>query len=153
MAGLKETDRRRMGVDERRPRGAGRPGWAGAAFMVESLVLLAAIVACMAVFASLFAKSAIAGAGSTETTRAVQLAQNAAEEFSSDPASVAAGAAVGQGVAAGSADGRDGLHVSCEVSEQGTAAGAYYTARITVTDDAGKTVYALDAARYVKGAR
>lgn len=153
MADPRKTDRRRMGVDEGGRRGAGRPGWAGAAFMVESLVLLAAIVACIAVFASLFAKSAIAGAESTKTTHAVQLAQNAAEEFSSDPASVAAGEAVGQGVAAGSADGRDGLSVSCDVKKQDTEAGAYYTARITVTDDAGETVYAVDAARYVKEAR
>lgn len=152
MATLRKTDGRRMGVDEKRG-GAGRPGWTGAAFMVESIVLLAAIVACMAVFASLFARSALEGAESTGTTRAVQLAQNAAEEFSSDPASVAAGVAVGQGVAAGSANGEEGLSVSCDVAEQDTAAGTYYTARITVTDDAGKTVYALDAARYVKGAR
>lgn len=151
MATLRKTDGSRIGVDENRS--TGRPGWTGAAFMVESIVLLAAIVTCMAVFASLFARSALAGAESTETTHAVQLAQNAAEEFSSDPASVAAGVAVGQGVAAGSADGRDGLHVSCNVAEQDTAAGTYYTARITVTDDAGETVYTLDSARYVKGAR
>ena len=152
MATLRKTDGRRIGVDENRG-SAGRPGWPGAAFMVESIVLLAAIVACMAVFASLFARSALAGAESAETTHAVQLAQSAAEEFSSDPASVAAGVAVGQGVAAGSENGRDGLSVSCDVDERETAAGTYYTARITVANDAGKTVYTLDSARYVKGAR
>ncbi len=151
MAGARNTELRAAGLDGRR--GGRAHGWTGAAFMIESLVLLAAIVACMAVFASLFARSAIVASGSTDTTRAVQLAQSAAEEFSSNPAAVANGDAVGQGVAAGSADGENGLSVSCTVDEQETAAGTYYTAHITVTNEAGDEVYTLNAGRYVKGAK
>lgn len=151
MADARNIELRAAGLDGRR--GGRAHGWTGAAFMIESLVLLAAIVACMAVFASLFARSAIVASGSTDTTRAVQLAQSAAEEFSSNPAAVANGDAVGQGVAAGSADGENGLSVSCAVDEQETAAGTYYTAHITVTNEAGDEVYTLDAGRYAKGAK
>jgi hypothetical protein len=137
-------------MDGERPQ-ASSSGWVNAAFVVEALVLLAAIVACMAVFTSLFAKSAVAAKNSTVTTHAVQLAQCAAEEFSSDPEAVANGEEVGEGVAAGSAD--DELSVSCDVDEQTTGTGALYTAHITVSNESGETVYAVDATRYVKEAR
>ena len=89
------------------------------------------------------------------STRATLLAQNAAEEFSSDPAAVAAGKTVGQGVAAGNVsavDGSDGLTVSCDVDSDAQGRGTLYTAHITVSDDSGE-VYALDASRYESGVR
>lgn len=138
-------------VESERP-ASGSSGWVNAAFVVESLVLLAAIVACMAVFTSLFAKSAVAAKNSTVTTRAVQLAQCAAEEFSSDPEAVASGEEVGEGVAAGFAD-DDQLSVSCDVDEQATGTGALYTAHITVANESGEAVYTVDATRFVKEAR
>lgn len=69
------------------------------AFLIEALVLMAVLIASMAVFTQLFTHSAVAAHQAEELTRATLLAQNAAEEFSSDPAAVAAGKTVGQGVA------------------------------------------------------
>ena len=88
------------------------------AFLIEALVLMAVLIASMAVFTQLFTHSAVAAHQAEELTKATLLAQNAAEEFSSDPAAVAAGKTVGQGVAAGNVsavDGSDGLTVSCDV--------------------------------------
>ena len=113
------------------------------AFLIEALVLMAVLIASMAVFTQLFTHSAVAAHQAEELT-------NAAEEFSSDPAAVAAGKTVGQGVAAGNVsavDGSDGLTVSCDVDSDAQGRGALYTARITVSDDSGE-VYALDASRY-----
>ncbi|WP_321973150.1 hypothetical protein [Paratractidigestivibacter sp.] len=150
MATLHTPDSSTMVVDEEKKRVSS--AWTGAAFVVESLVLLAAIVACMAVFTSLFAKSAVAAKSSTATTRAVQLAQSAAEEFSSDPASVADGKKVGKGVAAGDGN-AEGLSIDCAVDTQSTDGGTFYTAHISVASEDGSVVYSVDASRYVKGAR
>ena len=121
------------------------------AFLIEALVLMAVLIASMAVFTH----SAVAAHQAEDLTRATLLAQNAAEEFSSDPAAVAAGKTVGQGVAAGNVsavDGSDGLTVSCDVDSDAQGRGTLYTAHITVSDDSGE-VYALDASRYESGVR
>ena len=135
------------------------------AFLIEALVLMAVLIASMAVFTQLFTHSAVAAHQAEDLTRATLLAQNAAEEFSSDPAAVAAGKTVGQGVAAGktvgqgvaagnvsAVDGSDGLTVSCDVDSDAQGRGTLYTAHITVSDDSGE-VYALDASRYESGVR
>ena len=120
------------------------------AFLVEALVLMAVLIASMAVFTLLFAHSAVAAHQAKDLTRATLLAQNAAEEFSSDPAAVAAGKTVGQGVSA--VDDSDGLTVSCNVDSDVQGRGTLYTAHITVSDDSGE-VYALDVSRYESGVR
>lgn len=115
------------------------------AFLIEALVLMAVLIASMAVFTQLFTHSAVAAHQAEDLTRATLLAQNAAEEFSSDPAAVAAG-----NVSA--VDGSDGLTVSCDVDSDAQGRGTLYTAHITVSDDSGE-VYALDASRYESGVR
>ena len=115
------------------------------AFLIEALVLMAVLIASMAVFTQLFTHSAVAAHQAENLTRATLLAQNAAEEFSSDPAAVAAG-----NVSA--VDGSDGLTVSCDVDSDAQGRGVLYTAHITVSDDSGE-VYALDASRYESGVR
>ena len=115
------------------------------AFLIEALVLMAVLIASMAVFTQLFTHSAVAAHQAEELTRATLLAQNAAEEFSSDPAAVAAG-----NVSA--VDGSDGLTVSCDVDSDAQGRGTLYTAHITVSDDSDE-VYALDASRYESGVR
>lgn len=115
------------------------------AFLIEALVLMAVLIASMAVFTQLFTHSAVAAHQAEELTRATLLAQNAAEEFSSDPAAVAAGDA-------SAVDGSDGLTVSCDVDSDAQGRGTLYTAHITVSDDSGE-VYALDASRYESGVR
>lgn len=124
-----------------------RSNWAGTAFMVEALVLLAVLVACMAVFTQLFAHAITTAQESERTSNAVIAAQNAAEEFSADPESVYAGKPVGEGVAA---NGTEDEQVVCNVTKTAQAAGTLYAAHITVSDSVG-IAYELDVTRYVSG--
>ena len=128
--------------------------WVNAAFLVESLVLLAAIVAAMAVFSSLFANATITSRDAQKLTEAVQLASNAAEEFSNDPVAVANGQPVGLGAAV-SGTKADGLSLQVSVESEPQGAGTLYTAHIAVSgqDPDEDELYALDASRYVKEAR
>lgn len=146
-------------------RDASSSTWQNAAFVIEALVLLAALTASIAVFTSLFSKSIVLSSDATKLTRAVQLAESAADEFSSNPEAVAAGQSVGTGVAAGEAD-AEGLSVSVDVEESPADAGTLYTAHVSVVDTAaaasdgasaqgsdGTVIYALDVTRYVSEAR
>ncbi len=133
------------------------PRWVNAAFMVEALVLLVVIVAAMAVFSSLFANATLSAKSAEQTTQAVRLASNAAEEFSHNPAAVAEGQVVGLGYAADGST-HDGLTVHTTVSDEQTDEGTLYTAHIAVTPEgtdgqsADNELYAIDVTRYVKGA-
>lgn len=140
--------------------------WTNTAFVVEALVLLVAIVTSIAIFTSLFAKASLTSRKAEALTQAVQLAQNAAEEFSSDPAAVAAGKAVGGNVA-----GTSGTYsVSVQVDAKKCDAGTLYTAHIAVAeagagsaavdgsssstgDDGSAELYSLDVSRYVSEVR
>ncbi len=134
--------------------------WTGLAFVVESLILLFAIVVSMAVFTSLYAKAGTLATESEDLTAAIQMAQSAAEEFSNSPAAVAVGTPVGQGFAAGEKN-TESLAVTCEVETQATDAGTLYRAHITVVEagDAAGTaaaadpLFSLDASRYVSGVK
>lgn len=119
--------------------------WGTTAFMVEALVLLAVLVACMAVFTQLFAHALTTTHNSERLSSAVAVAQSAAEEFSADPVAVCAGQEVGQGIAA---HGTDEFSVSCNVSSTPQEAGTLYAAHISVSDENGQA-YELDATRYV----
>lgn len=123
--------------------------WGGTAFMIEALVLLAALIACMAVLTQLFTHALATSQDGERTAQAIAVAQCAAEEFSADPAAVYAGKPVGEGVAA---TGRDGFDVACDVERTTQEAGTMYAARITVSDGAGEA-YELEAKRYVSGVR
>lgn len=127
------------------------------AFVVESLLLLAALIAAMAVFTQLFAGSLSQANESKREVNAVMVAQNAAERFCADPAS--AGAAAGSGIASASSNGTklstsvvtqddENFTVTCEVSSSERKAGTMYQAHIIVSDDAG-IAYELDTTRYV----
>ncbi len=125
------------------------------AFVVESLLLLAALIAAMAVFTQLFAGSISQANESKREVNAVMAAQNAAERFCSDPASSAAGASGTVAVSGDektstsnvTQDGED-FTVTCEVSSSERKAGTMYQAHIIVSDDAG-IAYELDTTRYV----
>lgn len=117
------------------------------AFVVETLVLLGVLVASMAVFTQLLARSTSAADQSERLCQAVGVAEDAAEEFAAAPASVEARETVGKGVAV---KGRDGFTVHCKVSESERGAGTLYNAHIVVSDAEG-TVYKLDTSRYVSG--
>ncbi len=146
-------------------REVGGRAWTGLAFVVESLILLFAIVVSMAVFTSLYAKAGTLATRSEDLTSAIQMAQSAAEEFSNDPAAVAKGSLVGLGYAAGEKN-TDALAVTCTVDARATDAGTLYRAHIAVVeagdgagaggaaDDAeAAEVFSLDATRYVSGVK
>ncbi len=126
---------------------AGRSG--SIAFVVEALLLLVALIAAMAVFTQLFAGSMTTANQAKRTSNAAIVAQNAAEEFSADAASVAAGKTVGAGVAA---NGAEGFDVKCDVNSAEQGAGTMYSAHITVSDSAG-VAYELDTSHYVSGVK
>lgn len=119
------------------------------AFVVETLTLLVVLVVSMAVFTQMFSRATASADQSTRICHAVNVAEDAAEEFSADPVAVAAGNKVGSGVAK---NGRDGFKVACNVSEDATAAGTLYTAHIKVSDRDGKA-YELTTTRYVSGVK
>ena len=117
------------------------------AFVVEALLLLVALIAAMAVFTQLFAASMTTADQAKRTSTAAIVAQSAAEEFSADAASVAAGKTVGAGVAE---NGAEGFDVTCDVTSQKESAGTMYAAHITVSDSAG-VAFELDTTHYVSG--
>ncbi len=135
--------------------------WTNLAFVVEALILLFAIIVSMTVFTSLYAKAGTLATRSEDLTAAIKMAQSAAEEFSNDPASVAAGTPVGLGFAAGQKD-TAALSVTCDVTSSKTDAGTLYQAHITVNDSdvaagssdgaAASEIFSLDASRYVSEA-
>lgn len=119
------------------------------AFVVETLILLVALVSSMGVLTQLFSQSIAVSQQSERLCQAVGVAENAAEEFAADPTGVSAGKKVGRGVAL---TGCDGYKVSCETAQIERSAGTLWCARITVSDNQGK-VYPLDTSRYVSEVR
>lgn len=124
-----------------------RPSWSNTAFLVEALILLVVLIASMAVFTTLFSYSASRSADAERLSSAVTVAQNAAEEFSSNPQGVSKNKFVGEGVAK-NGDGK--FQVTCDVTESDQGTGTLYTAHISVSDSEGEA-YAIDASRYVSG--
>lgn len=127
----------------------GKNSWTSTAFMVEAIVLLFFLIASMAVFTQLFGLATTTSTEATRLANASTIAQNAAEEFSANPVSVAKGTRVGLGAAAGTSG---NFKVSCDVSKKKKGTGTLYSAHIVVSDDNGEA-YALDADRFVEGVK
>lgn len=127
----------------------GKNSWTSTAFMVEAIVLLFFLIAAMAVFTQLFGLATTTSTEAARLANATTLAQNAAEEFSSNPASVAKGKQLGLGAAAGSSD---KFKLTCDVDKKKQGTGILYSAHIVVSDDGGE-VYSLDASRFVEGGK
>lgn len=121
-----------------------RSNWSSTAFLVESLVLLVFLIACLAVFTQMFAHSWLASSDASRLSAACVVAQNAAEDFEANPQGVQNGA-----FDVNDADGAS-FHVSRTVESEATATGAMYTVHIAVSDDTGE-VYSLEAQRYMEG--
>ena len=115
------------------------------AFVVETLILLIVLAASIGIFTQLFSRAAAASDQSARLCQAVNVAEDAVEEFSADPAGVAAGNKVGDGVAV---KGRNGYKVSCKTTQDKRSARTLWHAHITVSDSQGK-VYSLNTSRYV----
>ncbi len=62
-----------------------RSNWSSTAFLVESLVLLFFLIACLAVFTQMFAHSWLASSDASRLSAACVVAQNAAEDFEANP--------------------------------------------------------------------
>lgn len=121
-----------------------RSNWSSTAFLVESLVLLFFLIACLAVFTQMFAHSWLASSNASRLSAACAVAQNAAEDFEANPQGVQNGA-----FDVNDADGAS-FHVNRTVESGATATGTMYTVHIAVSDDTGE-VYSLEAQRYMEG--
>ena len=123
-----------------------RSNWSNTAFLVESLVLLFFLIACLAVFTQMFAHSWQASSDASKLSAACVVAQNAAEEFEANPQAV-------QNDTIDVSDVSDAIgtsfHVSRSVESEAAAAGTMYTVHIAVSDDTGE-VYSLEAQRYTE---
>ena len=110
----------------------------GTGFLVEALFVLAFLMACVAVFVRLFSAAQLEGMRANNTSEAIIVATNCAEEFCANPTEVE------------KTSSRDGFDVTCDVSPQQRDGGTYYTAHIVVSAQ-GETFYELDTSRYVSG--
>ena len=121
-----------------------RSNWSSTAFLVESLVLLFFLIACLAVFTQMFAHSWRASSDASRLSAACVVAQNAAEEFEANPQT-----AHNDTIDVSAASGTN-FHVSRTIESEATATGTMYTVHIAVSDDTGE-VYSLEAQRYMEG--
>lgn len=121
-----------------------RSNWSNTAFLVESLVLLFFLIACLAVFTQMFAHSWRASSDASNLSAACVVAQNAAEEFEANPQT-----AHNDTIDVSDASGTN-FHVSRTIESEATATGTMYTVHIAVSDDTGE-VYSLEAQRYMEG--
>lgn len=126
---------------------ARKASWHGKAFLVEALVLLVFLVASLSILVALFVQARTEADEGERLSQAVQLAQNAAEEFAADPAG-SQGLAIEDG----------GLVATVQVGEEAHESGSLLSATVTVVDEegggsieAGEEIYRLDTARYVPG--
>ncbi len=128
-------------------RQARKASWHGKAFLVEALVLLVFLVASLSILVALFVQARTEADEGERLSQAVQLAQNAAEEFAADPVG-SQGLAIEDG----------GLVATVQVGEEAHESGSLLNATVTVVDEegggsieAGEEIYRLDTARYVPG--
>ena len=94
--------------------------WPGAAFLIESMLLLVFVAVSIVVFTQLFAASAARAFESEELANAVAAASNAAERFAADPRGVA------------SAEVENGLVVTTDVTPDQRQGGTLFRAVIRV---------------------
>lgn len=141
----------RKDMRDRRP-------WHGAAFIVESLVLLAFLMAALAVVVQLMGAAHERSSEARHLSNAIVLASNAAEEFAADPTGV------GDEAVYASVDGKlveaESVHgagngavyrLTRVVEAHDQESGTLYTARIVVASDDGES-YELATSRYVPDA-
>lgn len=137
----------RSSARDRRP-------WHGAAFIVESLVLLVFLVGSLAVLMQVMGDAHERGTDADRLSNAVILASNDAEAFAADPSngSQTAEFALVDGTLVAASDASDQnvelYVVTRTVQENAEKAGILYEAHIEVsTEDA--LVYQMDTTRYV----
>ena len=107
-------------------RQARKASWHGKAFLVEALVLLVFLVASLSILVALFVQARTEADEGERLSQAVQLAQNAAEEFAADPAG-SQGLTIEDG----------GLVATVQVGEEAHESGSLLNATVTVVDEEG----------------
>lgn len=141
---------RRSSVHDRRP-------WHGAAFIVESLVLLVFLMASLAVLMQVMGNAHERGIEADKLSNAIILASNDAETFAADPTtgdrtaqfSLVDGELVELTGAEGAASGEQ-YEVERTVQQHTEKAGTLYEAHIEVSSG-GNAVYEVNTSRYVSG--
>lgn len=122
----------------RRSRAGGNASWSSAAFIVESILLLAFLAASLAILTCTFALSLNRSAEGRALEAAAIGAANVAERFADDPTGVSTRTEA------------DGLVITCNVTSEPRTGGTMHRAQISVyADGAEEPVYALSTARYV----
>lgn len=123
-----------------RPTTSGRPGWASAAFIVESLLLLVFLVGSLAVFTQMFAAAAEQASEAGALSAAVAAAGNTAERFAADPESIQPEVHA------------DGMRVISDVTQEARDGGVLYHATISVfAEDGAHPLYTITTSRYESG--
>ena len=141
---------RRSSVHDRRP-------WHGAAFIVESLVLLVFLMASLAVLMQVMGNAHERGIEADKLSNAIILASNDAETFAADPTtgdrtaqfSLVDGERVELTGAEGAAS-AERYEVERTVQQHAEKAGTLYEAHIEVSSG-GNAVYEVNTSRYVSG--
>lgn len=141
---------RRSSVHDRRP-------WHGAAFIMESLVLLVFLMASLAVLMQVMGNAHERGIEADKLSNAIILASNDAETFAADPTtgdrtaqfSLVDGELVELTGAEGTAS-AERYEVERTVQQHAEKAGTLYEARIEVSSG-GNAVYEVNTSRYVSG--
>lgn len=141
---------RRSSVYDRRP-------WHGAAFIVESLVLLVFLMASLAVLMQVMGNAHERGIEADKLSNAIILASNDAETFAADPTtgdrtaqfSLVDGELVELTGAEGAAS-AERYEVERTVQQHAEKAGTLYEAHIEVSSG-GNAVYEVNTSRYVSG--
>lgn len=141
---------RRSSVHDRRP-------WHGAAFIVESLVLLVFLMASLAVLMQVMGNAHERGIEADKLSNAIILASNDAETFAADPTtgdrtaqfSLVDGELV-ELTGAEDAAGAERYEVERTVQQHAEKAGTLYEAHIEVSSG-GNAVYEVNTSRYVSG--
>ena len=115
-----------------------RANWHGTALIVEALILLAFIAACVTVFVQMYSYAYTTNSHDAQVVRAANLATNQAERFAANPSAIETSIE------------QDGYLVQTVVTPEKTANGTLYHATITVSAaDADEPLYNLETARYV----
>lgn len=97
--------------------------WPGAAFLVEAMLLLVFVMACLGVLTQMFAASSEKANQGKDLTDAVAAASAVAESFAADPAGTPLESWRGH------------MHVICDVQPEQRGGGILYHAEISVYED------------------
>ena len=119
-----------------------RNNWHGTALLIEALIILAVVVACITVFVQLFSYSYNSNVEDNHRAYAITLATNQAETFAAQAADLPEQSSTDE----------NGYVTTCTITKESTARGTLYHADITVYYRE-QELCTIQTARYVNGGR